>query len=103
MGWQFWKSESTSGVLPERMNRNLGWRFSLDNELLARLRFVSKPGQIGNAKTSFVRVFDPGLLSNSTQKVKRYEDLDSQSSAIQFECRWQNRKVEDAVDMRAGA
>jgi hypothetical protein len=99
MWWQFWKNGNNVGNIPERMSRRLGWRFTLSKETLQGLRYASKPGPM---KTILVRVFDPNLLDGAAPVIRGYGDLDTQQSAIQFECRWQTRasKLEDVVDFR---
>ena len=102
MWWQFWKNGSNSGNLPDRMSRQLGWRFNVNKETLESLRHVSKPGP---KKTQLIRVFDPKLLVGEAQVIRGYDDLDTQHSAIQFECNWHAiaSTLEDIVDLRATA
>ncbi len=99
MKWQFWKNGNGSGILPARMSRQLGWRFTVNTETMEALRHASKPGPM---KTLLVRVFDPKLLVGDAPVIRRYDDLDNQQSAVQFECRWHPSasKLDDVVDLR---
>lgn len=99
MRWQFWNNGNKVGNLPERMARQIGWKFGLDVETMKGLQHASTQGPM---KTLLVRVFDPKLLVDGTSAIRRYGDLDSQQSAIQFECRWYPRssKLNNIVDLR---
>jgi hypothetical protein len=101
MSWQFWKSEENKvASVPQRISRYLGWRFSLDADTLARLRYTSKPGRIGAQRTTYIRVFDPALLKEEAQIIRGYGDLDAHESAIQFEGRYHRIRFDDFVDRR---
>jgi hypothetical protein len=103
MWWQFWKREPNVSSLPEGLSRHLGWRYSLDQEILERLRCASLMSGFGAKKTTFFRVFDPALLSKEAPVVRRYNDLDAHRSAIQFEGRLYHGRFQDFVDFRPAA
>ncbi|MDA0768865.1 MAG: hypothetical protein O2821_01415 [Chloroflexi bacterium] len=99
MSWQFWKTQNNVGIIPERMARQLSWRFKLSEETMKGLQHASMAGP---TKSLLIRVFDPKLLANGSPVIQQYGDLDSQPSAIQFECSWNpgGSKMENVVDLR---
>lgn len=99
MGWKIWKN-TNAGKLPQAMSRQLGSHYSLSQEMLDRLMYASRPGQFVGTKTTFIRIFDPSLLENTAQAIRRYKDLDAHKSAIHFEGRWQSGGLADVSDLR---
>ncbi len=99
MWWQFWNNGNKVGGVPQRMARQLIWKFGISSEAMAGLQHVSKPGP---SKNLLVRVFDPKLLTNNGSAIRGYGDLDAQKPAVQFECQWStsSSKMSEAIDLR---
>ena len=86
--------------LPERLARQLGWRYSLDAETLARLRCVTKRSQLAGKDRTLMRVFDPSSLRKDAQRVRDYADLDALPSAVRFEGQWLTGQTMYGSDLR---
>ena len=72
--------------LPIRVKGYLKSSFNVSEDALQRLRFVSKSADYAGKQVNLVRLYDPSLLERTTE-VNKYEDMDGDSNAIQFEGR----------------
>jgi len=82
------------------MSDQLRSNYSLSQETLDQLMYVSRQGKFVGARATFVRIFDPRFLGNTVRAVRLYKDLDAHKSAIHFEGRWQSGGLVDVFDLR---
>jgi hypothetical protein len=74
MQWKFWQ-EPGPQELPVIVKSALISQFNLESQGVNKLRFLGRPGRIGDKQVQFIRIFDPALISGGAAAKPNYHDF----------------------------
>jgi hypothetical protein len=102
MNWKIWDRKKVQ-QLTVAISEHLMRTYSLTAEHTAKLQMASRAGTFVGDSTTYVRVFDPSLITANRPPVQSYKDLNASKGAVLFEGRWQDRRFVDVSDLRQTA
>lgn len=98
--FSIFKSSKNSGPLDQYLVRYLAGTYQMGTEETDKLHFVTKNETLASQKVTMFRIFDP-TGTNSDDAGVKFDALDDQRSALQFEGRFaKNKTVTEIRDLR---
>ena len=86
--------------LPGRVRRLLMWRYGVDGDVAARLRWARRRGYFAGRPTSYVRIFDGSRIGGNGRDIDGYGALDTHMDVVLFEGRWHDGRLLVVKDRR---
>ena len=77
-------STNTNQKLPNAVRTALVTRYQVDPREVDGLRWIEKPGTIGDEGVRLVRIFEPRALIIGAPSIRTYADLDSYPEVVHF-------------------
>ena len=85
MNWRFWRRKSGPSAVDAALRVLLISRFSLTTVEIKKLSVLRRIGEFVGRPVTYLRVYDPSLLTGELGDVRTYQDLDTQAQAVCFE------------------
>lgn len=101
LAWRLWKREGVQAV-PKTVRNSLVSQFSLDADLLSRLRCREKGGRYMGQPVRYVGIFDPAQVKGTSRGVGNYAELLAGRTPLLFEARIWSAGTILVEDRRAG-
>jgi hypothetical protein len=107
MQWLLWQ-KPVAQKLSDRLKKRLIAEFSLDSQMVDKMRFSGKKGRYSDRPVKYIRIFDPGLIEEDGKSATpSYDALASQipghRKALLFDGRIETNKRVYFTDRRTPA
>jgi hypothetical protein len=87
MQWLLWQ-KPVAQKLSDQLKKRLIAQFSLDSQMVDKMRFSGKKGRYANRLVKYIRIFDPVLVQDGESATSSYDALvqiPGQRKALLFE------------------
>ena len=87
MQWLLWQ-KPVAQKLSDQLKKRLIAEFSLDSQMLDKMRFSGKKGRYSDRPVKYIRIFDPVLVQDGESATSSYDALvqiPAQRKALLFE------------------
>jgi hypothetical protein len=74
MQWLLWQ-KPVAQKLSDQLKKHLIAEFSLDSEMVDKMRFSGKKGRYSTRAVKYIRIFDPVLIEDSESATPSYDAL----------------------------
>ncbi len=85
MGLKFWRRDPGPTAVDETLRDLIMNRFKLTAVDIDKLSVLRRAGNFVGRPVTYLRVYDPSLITGEPGDVSRYRDLDTQAQAVCFE------------------
>jgi hypothetical protein len=92
--------KSKANKLPEKVRTEIISQFHLDGPQADQLRCLEKKGVYAGRPVKYLRVFDPGRVSDVGKGGLKYDDMKTSSDASLFEARLEQNGAVYLTDLR---
>jgi hypothetical protein len=104
MQWLLWQ-KPVAQKLSDQLKKHLIVQFSLDPQMVDKMRFSGKKGRYSDRPVKYIRIFDPGLIEDSESATPSYDALAPQIAghrkALLFDGRIETNERVYFTDKRA--
>jgi hypothetical protein len=87
MQWLLWQ-KPVAQKLSDQLKKHLIAEFSLDSEMVDKMRLSGKKGRYSTRAVKYIRIFDPGLIEDRESATPSYDALvqiPGQQNALLFD------------------
>ena len=74
MQWLLWQKPVAQN-LSAQLKKRLIAEFSVDSQMVDKMRFSGKKGRYSNRPVKYIRIFDPGLIEDGKSTTPSYDAL----------------------------
>src|SRR5918992_2479613 len=74
MQWLLWQ-KPVAQKLSDQLKKHLIAQFSLDSQMVDKMRFSGKKGHYSDRPVKYIRIFDPGLIEDGKSATPSYDAL----------------------------
>jgi hypothetical protein len=74
MQWLLWQ-KPVAQKLSDQLKKRLIAQFSLDSQMVDKMRFSGKKGRYSDRPVKYIRIFDPGLIEDGKSAAPSYDAL----------------------------
>jgi hypothetical protein len=74
MQWLLWQ-KPVAQKLSDQLKKRLIAQFSLDPQMVDKMRFSGKKGRYSDRPVKYIRIFDPGLIEDGKSATPSYDAL----------------------------
>ena len=74
MQWLLWQ-KPVAQKLSDQLKKRLIAEFSLDSQMLDKMRFSGKKGRYSDRPVKYIRIFDPALIESGKSATPSYDAL----------------------------
>src|ERR671915_312402 len=74
MQWLLWQ-KPVAQKLSDQLKKHLIAQFSVDSQMVGKMRFSGKKGRYSNRPVKYIRIFDPGLIEDGKSTTPSYDAL----------------------------
>jgi hypothetical protein len=74
MQWLLWQ-KPVAQKLSDQLKKRLIEQFSLDPQMIDKMRFSSKKGRYSDRPVKYIRIFDPALIESGKSATPSYDAL----------------------------
>ena len=105
MQWLLWQ-KPVAQKLSDQLKKRLIARFSLDPQMVDKMRFSDKKGRYSDRPVKYIRIFDPVIIEDGKSATPSYDALaqiPGQQSALLFDGRIETNERVYFTDRRTPA
>src|ERR671918_278923 len=102
MQWLLWQ-KPVAQKLSDQLKKRLIAEFSLDSQMVDKMRFSGKKGRYSDRPVKYIRIFDPGLIEDGKSATPSYDapvQIPSNRKALLFEGRIETNERVYLTDQR---
>jgi hypothetical protein len=102
MQWLLWQ-KPVAQKLPDQLKKRLIAEFSLDSQMVDKMRFSGKKGRYSDRPVKYIRIFDPSLIEDGRSAAPSYDALvriPGHRRALLFDGRIETNERVSLIDRR---